>query len=79
MSDHVQHTELCSMLGGGLDGRGACGRLDICTCAAEFFPCSPGAISAFFIGYVVIQSLSCVRLCDPWTTARQAPLSFTVS
>ena len=65
VSDHVQHTELCSTLCGSLDGRGAWGRLDTCMCVAECFPCSPGTISAFFIGYVVIQSLSCVRLCDP--------------
>ena len=28
---------------------------------------------------VVFQSLSCVRLCDPWTTACQTHLSSTVS
>ena len=29
---------------------------------------------------LVVQSLSCVRLfATPWTAARQAPLSFTVS
>ena len=28
---------------------------------------------------VVVQSLNCVRLCTPWTTAHQASLSFTAS
>ena len=28
---------------------------------------------------VVVQSLSCLTLCDPWTAACQASLSFTVS
>ena len=31
-------------------------------------------------GFLVVQSLSCVRLfATPWTAARQASLSFTVS
>ena len=29
--------------------------------------------------FVVVQSISHVPLCDPWTAVRQAPLSFTVS
>ena len=32
-----------------------------------------------FIVIVVVHSLSRVQLCNPWTTARQASLSFTIS
>ena len=28
--------------------------------------------------FIVIQLLSRVRLCDPWTAAHQAPLSSTI-
>ena len=32
----VQHTELCSMLCGSLDGRGVWGGMDTCICMTEF-------------------------------------------
>ena len=33
----------------------------------------------YVLWWIVVQSLSHVWLCNPWTTARQASLSFTVS
>ena len=39
-------------------------------------------LSTFFFAdhwFRSVQSLSCVQLCNPWTTACQASLSFTVS
>ena len=37
--------------------------------------------STFIVHFVVafVQSLSHVRLCDPWTAAHQASLSFAIS
>ena len=42
-----------------------------------FSPCT--LIGKYKIKFVVIQSLSHVWLCDPWTAAGQAPLSSTIS
>ena len=52
----VQHGELCSMIGGSLDGRGVWGRMDTCTCIAEPPPCSPETITTLLIGYTAIQN-----------------------
>ena len=40
-----QHREVCSMLCGSLDGKGVWGRMDTCTCMAEFLHCSPETIT----------------------------------
>ena len=37
----VQHTKLCLMLCGSLDGSEVWGRTDRCICMAESLPCSP--------------------------------------
>ena len=47
----VQHRELCSVLSGGLDGRGVWERMDTCICTAESLHCSPETIITFLIGY----------------------------
>ena len=41
----VEHRELCSMLCGSLDGRGARGRMDSLICMAESLHCSPEIIT----------------------------------
>ena len=46
-----QHRELCSVLCGSLDGRGAWGRLDTCACVAEPLCCLPGTITALVISH----------------------------
>ena len=38
------------MLCGSLDGRGVWGRMDTCTCMAEFLHCSIEAITTLLIG-----------------------------
>ena len=45
----VEHMELCSMLCGGLDGRGAWGGMNTCVCMAESRHCSPETITALFV------------------------------
>ena len=52
----VEHRELCSMLCGGLDGRGLWGRMDTCVCMAESFCCSLEDITTSLTGYTPIQN-----------------------
>ena len=41
---------------------------------------SPHSPRPPLVGLAAVESLSCVRLfATPWTAARQAPLSFTIS
>ena len=40
----IQHTKLCSVLHGSLDGRGVGGRTDTCLYMAESLHCSPETI-----------------------------------
>ena len=49
-SPTVQHSELCSMLHGSLDGRGVWGRIDTCICMAEALCCPPETITTLLIG-----------------------------
>ena len=51
----VQHRELCSVLGGSLDGKGAWGRMDTHVCMAESLHCSPETITTLLIGYMPIS------------------------
>ena len=48
----VQHMELCSMLRGSLDGRGAWERMDTHICVVESFCCPPETITTLLIGYL---------------------------
>ena len=50
------HTEFCSMLCGGLDGRGVGGRMDTCVCMAESLCCSPETVTTLLTGYIPIQN-----------------------
>ena len=50
------HTEFCSMLCGGLDGRGVGGRMDTCVCMAESLCCSPETVKTLLTGYIPIQN-----------------------
>ena len=50
----VEHGELCSLLGGSLDGRRVCGRLNTCMCMAESLCSSPETIT-LLISYTPIQ------------------------
>ena len=43
----VEHRDLCSMLCGSLDGRGARGRMDTCVWMADSLRCPPETITAF--------------------------------
>ena len=52
----VQHKEPCSMLCGGLDGRGVRQRMDTCICMAESPCCSPEAITTLFIDQLYIST-----------------------
>ena len=52
----VQHMELCSVLPGSLDGRGVCGRMDTCICAAESLRGSPKTITTLLTGYTPLQN-----------------------
>ena len=52
----LKHRELCSMSSGSLDRRGVWGRMDTCTCMAEFLCCPPKAITTLLISYVPIQN-----------------------
>ena len=47
----VEHRELCSMLRGSLDGRGARERMDTCVCMAESLCCPPETITTLLICY----------------------------
>ena len=48
--------ELCSMLYGSLNGRGAWGRTDTCICMAESLHCSPVTTTTLLISYTPIQN-----------------------
>ena len=52
----VEHTELCSMLCGSLDGRGVWRRMDTCVCMAESLHCSPETITTLLISYTAIRN-----------------------
>ena len=52
----VQHMELCSVLGGSLDGRGVLGRTDTFICMAESHHCSPETVTSMLISYTPIQN-----------------------
>ena len=49
-----QHRELCSVLCGSLDGRGACRRMDPWICATESLHCPPEIITTLLIDYTTI-------------------------
>ena len=53
----VWHRELCSVLGGSLDGRGVWGRMDTCICMAESICYAPETITTLLAGYTPIQNL----------------------
>ena len=75
----VQCRGVCLRLCGSLYGRGAWGRMNIWICMAESLWGPPETVTVLFIGQVV-QSLGCVQLfATPWTAARQASMSFTIS
>ena len=44
------------MLCGSPDGRGVCGRIDVCTCMIESLHCAPESITTLFIGYAPVQT-----------------------
>ena len=90
----VYHIELYSVLCNSLDGREVWGRMVICICMAESPHISPETVTTLLIGYTTMQNkkkflriifssvqlLSHVRLfVTPWTAARQASLSITIS
>ena len=52
----VYYMELCSMLCGSLDGRGAQGRMDSLICMAESLCFSSETITTLLIGYTPIQN-----------------------
>ena len=52
----VQHKELCSRLRGSLDGREVWGRMETCTCMAEFFCCLPETITTLLTGYTPVKN-----------------------
>ena len=54
------------MLGGGLDGKGVWGRIDLCICMAQLLCCAPQAITTLLINYkkkfiVTVTILSCKK------------------
>ena len=51
----VEHRELCSLLCGSLDGRGARGRMDSCMWMAVSLRCPPETITTLLVGYTPIQ------------------------
>ena len=53
----VQHRELCSVLCGSLDEKGAWGRMDTCICVAKSLCCPPETITTLLIGYTPIQKV----------------------
>ena len=48
--------DLCSVLHGSRDGRGAWGRMDTRICVAESLCCPPETITAFLIDYTPVQN-----------------------
>ena len=48
----VEHRELCSVLGGSLDGRGVWGRMDTCRGMTESLHCSPETIATLFVNWL---------------------------
>ena len=52
----VQHMELCSVLCGILDGRGAWERQDTCVCMAESLHCLPETTTTLLISYTSTQN-----------------------
>ena len=52
----VEHTELCSVLCAGLDGRGTWGRMDTCICMSKSFHCSSERITTLSIDCTPIQN-----------------------
>ena len=54
----VQPREVCFMLCGSLDGRGAWERMDICICVAESLHCSPETTTAVLNGCTPIENKS---------------------
>ena len=51
----VEHTELCSLLGASLGGRGVWERMETCIHMAESLHNSPEAVTILLIGYIPIQ------------------------
>ena len=49
------------MLCGSLDGMGAWGRMDTCTCMVASPQCSPETITTLLIGYIPIQNVFGVK------------------
>ena len=45
-----------TLLGGSLDGKAVCGRMDTCICLTESHYCPPETISRLLIGYTPIQN-----------------------
>ena len=56
-----------------------CPLADIAVFICLFYSVSPPTSFSVVFPIVVVQSLSHVGLCNPWTAAHQAPLSFTIS
>ena len=52
----VQRMELCSMLGGRLDGRGVWGRMGTCICITESLHCSPEIVTTLLTSYTPTQN-----------------------
>ena len=57
----VEHTELCSLLGASLGGRGVWERMETCIHMAESLHNSPEAVTILLIGYIPIQNVFGVR------------------
>ena len=51
----VDHRELCSMLGGSLDGKGVWGENGSCIRMAESLCCLPETITTLLISYVRVK------------------------
>ena len=72
--------DLCSIIGGSLDGRGVWERMDMYICMAESLRCSSDAITTLLIGYGGgLVAKSCPTLVTPWIASHQAPLSMGFS
>ena len=52
----IQHRELCSLLGGSLDGRGVWGRMDTWMCMTETLCCPPETITTLLTSYTSIEN-----------------------
>ena len=50
----AEHRELCSVLRGSLDGRGAWGRMDTCICLTGSLGCALETVTALFVNYTPI-------------------------